>query len=397
MWHIDKQKVIRFVRAKQKLLANNSETHRSAGFTLIELLLYVALTALFLSGLIIFSWDVLYSRQKSVAQQSVEQSARFVMARIQYEANRSSDMTVVNPTELVFDTTTGTISLQLNDSALELDGVPLTNNQVVVTDFSVTDLSTSETNAVAIHLELETVQTSNKSYQADISVSATFELQGAFKESRSMLVDMTNLAVSGSNQITGIQFENTSQNPISLDQIELLWSNLGGSVQVTAIQINGGSEEWSGAQSSGSVIDINDLVVSPNNTVDLDYFSFNSSIAGGEFEVRYYLADGSQTRTEFTINQAASPSPSPSASVTPSPLVSPSPSPIVTPTPSPSPVPTPSPSPTSCVQVCQNSGFSGGTCRASNGACNANGETRVSTGNQYCTGGRNADTCCCAP
>lgn len=52
---------------------------------------------------------------------------------------------------------------------------------------------------------------------------------------------------------------------------------------------------------------------------------------------------------------------------------------------------------TSCTQYCQSLSYSTGTCRANNAQCNANGEIRQTGGNQYCTGGQSADTCCCAP
>lgn len=58
--------------------------------------------------------------------------------------------------------------------------------------------------------------------------------------------------------------------------------------------------------------------------------------------------------------------------------------------------PTPLPTPTSCTGVCLNNGYSLGTCRANATACTNFSETRLSTGDVYCTGGANADTCCCA-
>ncbi len=76
----------------------------------------------------------------------------------------------------------------------------------------------------------------------------------------------------------------------------------------------------------------------------------------------------------------------------------PSPTPPVTPTPVPSPTPNPSPSPviTTCTQYCASLGtYSTGTCRKNPGDCNKSGETNEAGGNVYCTGGANADTCCC--
>ncbi len=52
---------------------------------------------------------------------------------------------------------------------------------------------------------------------------------------------------------------------------------------------------------------------------------------------------------------------------------------------------------TTCSAYCIANSYSGGTCRANNGQCNANGETRETSGSAYCTGGASVDTCCCAP
>jgi Tfp pilus assembly protein PilV len=66
------------------------------------------------------------------------------------------------------------------------------------------------------------------------------------------------------------------------------------------------------------------------------------------------------------------------------------------PTPTP-PAPTPTTAPTSCAQICTNNSYSTGTCRKNAANCNKNGETRVTDGDIFCTGGSKADTCCCAP
>jgi type II secretory pathway pseudopilin PulG len=75
----------------------------------------------------------------------------------------------------------------------------------------------------------------------------------------------------------------------------------------------------------------------------------------------------------------------------------PTPTPTASPTPAPTFTPTPTPSYASCDEVCVGGGYSAGTCRKNARACNQNGETRDAAGDQFCTGGSNADTCCCAP
>src|SRR3989339_798667 len=65
------------------------------------------------------------------------------------------------------------------------------------------------------------------------------------------------------------------------------------------------------------------------------------------------------------------------------------------PTPTPTPSVSPTPVPASCTDVCVNNGFTSGTCRGNVGECVTNGETNIPAGNSFCTGGINADTCCC--
>lgn len=50
-----------------------------------------------------------------------------------------------------------------------------------------------------------------------------------------------------------------------------------------------------------------------------------------------------------------------------------------------------------CDSYCQSLGYSSGTCRQNPRQCTRNSETHESGGDQYCTGGPSADTCCCAP
>lgn len=52
---------------------------------------------------------------------------------------------------------------------------------------------------------------------------------------------------------------------------------------------------------------------------------------------------------------------------------------------------------TTCSDFCAGTGFSGGICRQNVNRCNQNGESAQALGNRFCTGGPSADTCCCDP
>lgn len=51
----------------------------------------------------------------------------------------------------------------------------------------------------------------------------------------------------------------------------------------------------------------------------------------------------------------------------------------------------------SCSGFCQSLGYTGGTCRQVEQRCVTEGEIYEAEGDQYCTEGQQADTCCCAP
>ena len=57
----------------------------------------------------------------------------------------------------------------------------------------------------------------------------------------------------------------------------------------------------------------------------------------------------------------------------------------------------PTPTPTTCNEYAISQGYSTGTCRATTQLCTNNGETYLSLGDVYCTGGASADTCCGLP
>lgn len=57
----------------------------------------------------------------------------------------------------------------------------------------------------------------------------------------------------------------------------------------------------------------------------------------------------------------------------------------------------PTPTPTTCNTYALSQGYSAGTCRANVQQCTNNGETHLSPGDVYCTGGASADTCCGLP
>lgn len=63
------------------------------GFTLVEMILYIAIVSIFMTGLVYFTWDVIYGRVKSFVHQEVNQNIRFASKRIAYEIKNAKSVT----------------------------------------------------------------------------------------------------------------------------------------------------------------------------------------------------------------------------------------------------------------------------------------------------------------
>ncbi len=163
-----------------------------SGFTLVEMILYVAILAIFLTGAILFMWDVTYGRVKSYTHQEVNQNVRLAGKRIMYEIRNAQDLNLpVNPTS---------ISLQMTDSSrnptvIDLSGgrlrigygsggscpstspCPITSNQVSVTSLNFTNLSSGTASLnIGFAITIESVA-QRKEFQKNETFQATAELR----------------------------------------------------------------------------------------------------------------------------------------------------------------------------------------------------------------------------
>ncbi|NCQ54699.1 MAG: hypothetical protein COU65_01910 [Candidatus Pacebacteria bacterium CG10_big_fil_rev_8_21_14_0_10_42_12] len=62
-------------------ITNTSES----GFTLIELILYIGIFSIFISGAVLFGWNMIYSQVKAQTQREVSQNLRLISEKISYE------------------------------------------------------------------------------------------------------------------------------------------------------------------------------------------------------------------------------------------------------------------------------------------------------------------------
>jgi len=128
------------------------------GFTLIEFLIYIVLISLFMTGMLSFSWNVIYGKEKAYQNQIVDQNARSALTRIAYEVRRAKNIQSLSPTQLVLDnggSSTTTVDLSSGTVRISTGGggpYNLTSNQVNVTGLNFTNLTTDNNNLSLIHI-----------------------------------------------------------------------------------------------------------------------------------------------------------------------------------------------------------------------------------------------------
>lgn len=134
-------------------------SRKSSGFTLIELILYVALVSIFISGAILFAWDLILGNAKSAFEREVNQNLRFSAKRISYEIRQAAAINSLSSTDLCVSSAIaarnptrvyrsgGQLRLAWGGGSSDCTAMtndrPLTSNQVSVTDLEFTDLSAS--------------------------------------------------------------------------------------------------------------------------------------------------------------------------------------------------------------------------------------------------------------
>ncbi len=141
------------------------------GFTLIELILYIALVAIFVSGAILFAWDIIYGRVKSTVHQEVNQNLRIASKRIAFEIRNASAINSVTPTSIslastdasrnptVIDLSSDRVRIGYGGAGNCPTSAPcfLTSNQVSITNLLFTDMSAASSNNIRFSITAESI------------------------------------------------------------------------------------------------------------------------------------------------------------------------------------------------------------------------------------------------
>lgn len=103
---------------------------------------------------------------------------------------------------------------------------------------------------------------------------------------------------SGNRDVLGITLTNTGTQTIVLDKIRVTWTKP--SRTITQVNISG-TNRWastggvgspSGAQSSGTLLDMTNVSVAPGATIPLTRLRFNASISGTDMTIAFTMGDG---------------------------------------------------------------------------------------------------------
>jgi len=230
--------------------------YNEKGFTLIELLIYIALITFFLSGTIMFLWDIIYIKEKTIGQNSKIYEALTIHGKANYLANH------------------------VNTAQDFIDNLNFAN--IVETDRSTND-------SINVKVEMDDSE-------------GAWELPKPDLEGRSLLMDLTTASLTSTGEdLVNIAIRNSKDTAIAVDKVYLEWQNVSETANVTEIQINGGDIEWSGSESSESTMDIADVELIPNTLVDVDYIKFDSDLDGGTLTIKFIMQDGSRALGKFDL------------------------------------------------------------------------------------------------
>jgi len=333
------------------------------GFTLIELILYMTLVSAFVTGAILFAWDVTYGREKFNQQQIVEQSTKMALVRISYEIRRAKNIQSIAKEQIILDNNGSTTTIASSSGHIVLTAAgsgpyTLTSNQVIVTDLSFTSVTPMNNNSKNIKVSLSTRQISGMltgQIPAQTIMSQSVELNSLFNQARGLLMDAGDvLLTTGNKHIENAFLLNSGTDTITIDKMMLTWTGGEAGSVLQTIRING-STVWSGTANSGDLLDIaNVALVSGADAIPIDYFDFSKNMANSVITVTSTLTDSSTGSTELVFGNL--PTPTPITSLTPTPTIS------TTPTNT----PTPTPTPANCNQYCQQKYTLPGSCKKVN-------------------------------
>jgi prepilin-type N-terminal cleavage/methylation domain-containing protein len=169
----------------------NNKLRTNGGFTLIELLIYIALVSIFLSGAILFTWDIMYARVKGNTQRLVDRNLVLAGRRLDFEIKKASSIGTLSPQYLslnmsnpddnptVFDISNNQLRIGIGNDANCPVNNPcfLTSDQVLVESLNFNNLSQGDSKHISFNLTISSNLGDKSAYQFEQSISGSTELR----------------------------------------------------------------------------------------------------------------------------------------------------------------------------------------------------------------------------
>ncbi len=179
---------------KHKHQQNKSDStviKNQSGFTLIELILYIAIVSIFITGAILFSWDVIYGRVKSQIQVDVNYNLRLASQRITKSIRQANGINAISPGYISLSNSNPTYNptiIQLSNEQLFIgygssgdcnssNPCPLTADNLKVSNLTFIDLSQTNSSNVQFSITIES-ESDRQEWQKSEIYSSSVELQG---------------------------------------------------------------------------------------------------------------------------------------------------------------------------------------------------------------------------
>lgn len=298
-----------------ELLTLNS-FRRKGGFTMVELIIYVALVSIFITSAILYSWDVILSREKSYSEQLVGQNARIILAKILYEIKRASALQNLTSDQIALTNSVGTTTISLAGGQITITSggagpYRISSDDVRILDQPETpnplfsNLSDTGNNSknIRVRATVRLAQTTaSASYNAETSIAGSAEVSGQVGAARRLVVNAENVVLANNEEdLRGIVLTNSSSSSITIDSIRVSWVGIS-AARLTSLQI-GGSTVWTGSATSGTTVNIPDYSINSGASVSINYFKFSRNMSETTFTIQFIMTDGSSDPTvvDFTI------------------------------------------------------------------------------------------------
>lgn len=167
----------------------NNNQHKQAGFSLIEMILYMAVVSIFVTGAVLFGWNIIYGRIKSQVQLDVNYNLHLITNRVNYELRNATDILGLSASDLCLEVadsahnptrfylSSGVFRVAWGGGSTDCTGMtndqPLSNSSVSISSLIFTNLSSVGNETKNIKYSI-TVNSANPSKRQEWDKTQTY-------------------------------------------------------------------------------------------------------------------------------------------------------------------------------------------------------------------------------